>query len=193
MLHEAFSRSSRTWKSSPCRKKLFKKLDLVKQRIGHTLTTAICLGSGSFSSMNVTNNSRAMIQFVAFEDSAKGLQGFAQDPTFTVVDKWFLRDIGIKVLECETDVVGLGPAVGHVGPESLVFDAFLPNIPRLVRELFGARPGVLVNNEVEAVKNLNAKAQAYLANRQVVGFPGFHEDDTVFSELKVFWEDGPED
>ncbi|KAF2768494.1 hypothetical protein EJ03DRAFT_375352 [Teratosphaeria nubilosa] len=118
----------RKWQDSRCRATLINSLERGRRRGDWKLTKAFCIGSGSFSRFNQTNNRRALLQFAAFVDVGNALdflqdsehailtdtksagsscsssnpnpriRFYAQDPAYTSLDKRFLEHLGIQYI-----------------------------------------------------------------------------------------------
>ena len=128
-----FEKRMEIWRLSTCRTQLHQIIDKWQPDEGWSFTTALCLASGSFSRDNREAQRRTMYQFAAFLDTVRHLQGktsssigiFAQDPMYNSVDKAFLSDLNITVLDISMQTArstSLHLAADHLGSQTLVFE-----------------------------------------------------------------------
>lgn len=156
-----FEAKMKIWQRSSSCRQVQRMLARERPDEGWSFNKAVCLASGSFSRDNWECTKRTMVQFVAFihtvrylqTESSISIQTFAQDPSYTDLDKAFLSHLKIIVLEVSWDDVfmkqDLYPATEHFAPETLIFELFMDMGPGHMRALSDSGSQLHVGSEFQ--------------------------------------------
>ena len=92
------------------------------------VTKLVSLGLGSFKSVDQTRRIKQLVIFLALADQLqqhqRGLQIYAQDPSFSKTDEAFLQSLGVHIL-CTHSATAAGEAAQHIDESTLVYCPFL--------------------------------------------------------------------
>lgn len=204
-LQREYEKHLKVWRQSTCRKGL---LRIFEQRRSLSsancgIDTVVCLATGSFSTLNLEANKRAMLQFVCAVDTTRELgrgsgsedvRVYAQEPNYSAVDREFCASLGVTVLDAATGDLGLGQATALLGPQTLLFEFFMDMGRQGLEELMASNNGVYIGSSVlrhaKTDKGLVERFQRGCASRW---FPEFEEDGNVFRGLMCYWKQDGED
>lgn len=209
-----FEKKIRVWQRSSCRKTIFKMLERERPEEGWNLNKAVCLASGSFSRDNFENSKRTMTQFATFidivqhvsEDQSNSIQMFAQDPSYTSLDKEFLSHLNVQVLDTSFQEVFLtsrenfGPAQDHLGPQTMLFEFFMEASPEKVKAILEADLRFYMGSSWQTWLAKNGAGGAprdrtidsieeHIERRRDLHFPLFEENPLVFEGLMFHWKE----
>jgi hypothetical protein len=117
---------------------------------------------------------------------------YAQEPGYTDLDKEFLQEMEVKVLEVADG--GLG---GVLREGTLVFEPFMDMSEAILRDLVRAEVGLYVGSSIKGIAGrvqgrdgvLGKLAREFCERREVLGFPRFEVEPNVMEGMGIYWKE----
>ena len=157
-----FNTMMNIWQQSECRQQTIQILQRIRPEHGWNVRNAVCLATGSFSRDNLECRRRSMWQMVVFADLARHIQAdgegeyqlVAQDPQYTPLDRLFLAQSGIAMLQTEPPndgSTGLGSAKQYLQQDTFIYEPFLHMSQEMLQEIVEANPRLYIGSSIHGM------------------------------------------
>lgn len=124
---------------------------------------------------------------------------YAQEPTFTDLDREFFSTLGITVLPSQFGDKGLGLAGKELGKGTFLFEPFVDMNEGMLRSMLEEDVGLYIGSSIQGIlgrrggSELGELAKRFGEGREMRKFPGFEVEPNVLEGMGIWWREEGED